>query len=79
MKYLLGLGWSRGRDVVRLVVVVPCLHTEKWNGCSYNFNLELDELRSGKKMLIPMEAWVQKFVMCLMIRLNVEEPTAAVD
>jgi hypothetical protein len=30
-------------------------------------------------MLIPMEAWVQKFVMCLMIRLNVEEPTAAVD
>jgi hypothetical protein len=31
-----------------------------------------------KKLLIPMEAWVQKFVECLMIRLVVEEPASAV-
>jgi hypothetical protein len=31
------------------VVVVPCFHTEKWNGYSCSLNLELDELRSGKK------------------------------
>jgi hypothetical protein len=30
------------------VVVVPCFHMEKWNGYSCSFNLELDELRSGK-------------------------------
>jgi hypothetical protein len=58
--------------------MVPYFHVEKWNGCGCSFNLELDELRSEKKLLIPMEAWVQKFVECLMIRLVVEEPAAAV-
>jgi hypothetical protein len=29
--------------------------------------------------LIPMEAWVQKFVECLMIRLVVEEPATTAD
>jgi hypothetical protein len=71
--------WSLDSAEWKSVVVVPCFHTEKWNGYSCNFNLELDELRSGKKRLIPMEAWVQKFVECLMIRLVVEEPAATAD
>jgi hypothetical protein len=70
--------WCLDSAELKLVVMVPYFHVEKWNGCGCSFNLELDELRSEKKLLIPMEAWVQKFVECLMIRLVVEEPAAAV-
>jgi hypothetical protein len=70
--------WCLDSAEWKSVVMVPCFHAEKWNGCGCSFNLELDELRSEKKLLMPMEAWVQKFVERLMIQLVVEEPAAAV-
>jgi hypothetical protein len=41
--------WSLDSAEWKSVVVVPCFHMEKRNGYSCSFNLEHDELRSGKE------------------------------